>query len=129
MAARKIIGVIDDESDLVQLFSDALKAAGFKTMGFSDPLAATKYISSHPGDFSLVLTDWRMPKMTGIELAGLISRINSDIKVVLMSAYELDQDELKEIQKDDYLKKPIHIAKLLEAVKTQLFSERVIEAE
>jgi CheY-like chemotaxis protein len=127
MTARKIIAIIDDESDIVQLFSDSLRAEGFKTIGFSDPLAAAEYIASHHSDFSLVLTDWRMPKMTGIELTGLISRIDSDIKVILMSAYELDQDELREIQKDDYLKKPIHVAKLVEAVKSQLYSERIIE--
>jgi len=129
MAVRKIIAIIDDESDIVQLFSDALKAVGFKTMGFSDPLAATEYIKSHHSDFSLVLTDWRMPKMTGIELTGLISSIDSEIKVILMSAYELDRDELKEIQKNEYLKKPIHVAKLIEAVKSQLYSERIIETK
>ena len=42
------------------------------------------------------------------------------IKVMLMSAYELEQDQLKEINKDDYMKKPVHMAKLIECVKLQL---------
>jgi len=37
-----------------------------------------------------------------------------------MSAYELEQDQLKEINKDDYLKKPVHMTKLIESVKLQL---------
>jgi two-component SAPR family response regulator len=36
-----------------------------------------------------------------------------------MSAYELEQDQLKEINKDDYMKKPVHMAKLIDSVKLQ----------
>ena len=37
-----------------------------------------------------------------------------------MSAYELEQDQLKEVKKDDYMKKPFHMAKLIETVKKEL---------
>ena len=40
-----------------------------------------------------------------------------------MSAYELEQDQLKEVDKDDYLKKPVHIAQLIETIKREYFAK------
>ena len=74
----------------------------------------------HNSEVSLVITDWKMPKMNGLELTKIISYIDDKIKVMLMSAYELEKDQLKEINKDDYMKKPFHISKLIEIVKLQL---------
>ena len=37
-----------------------------------------------------------------------------------MSAYELDEQQLKEINNDDHMKKPVHMAKLIETVREQL---------
>ena len=61
-----------------------------------------------------------MPKMSGFELIRKIDEMDQDIKIVLMSAYELEEDQLKEVNKDDYLKKPIHMSKLIETVKKEL---------
>ena len=68
----------------------------------------------------MVITDWKMPKMSGFELIRKIDEMDQDIKIVLMSAYELEEDQLKEVNKDDYLKKPIHMSKLIETVKKEL---------
>ena len=40
-----------------------------------------------------------------------------------MSAYELEEDQLKEVNKDDYLRKPVHIGKLIEIVKSEYFAK------
>ena len=40
-----------------------------------------------------------------------------------MSAYELEQDQLKEVDKDDYLKKRVHIAQLIETIKREYFAK------
>ena len=61
-----------------------------------------------------------MPKMNGLELIKKVDEIDNDIKVVLMFAYELEQNQLRKVNEDDYLKKPIHTAKLIETVKEQL---------
>jgi two-component SAPR family response regulator len=68
----------------------------------------------------MVITDWKIPKMSGFELIRKIDEMDQDIKIVLMSAYELEEDQLKEVNKDDYLKKPIHMSKLIETVKKEL---------
>jgi len=117
---RKRIVVVDDEPDLARLFCDGLQSAGYKTKAFDDPEAALEHISMHNSEVGLVITDWKMPKMNGLELTKIVSEIDDKIKVMLMSAYELEQDQLKEINKDDYMKKPVHMTKLIDSVKLQL---------
>ena len=117
---KKQIAVVDDEADLTNLFCEALSSVGLNGIGFDDPLIALEYIREHSSDIGMVITDWKMPKMSGFELIRKIDEMDQDIKIVLMSAYELEEDQLKEVNKDDYLKKPIHMSKLIETVKKEL---------
>ena len=82
-------------------------------------------ISENHLTICLVVTDWKMPDMNGLELTKRITEIDNEISVMLMSAYELEQDQLKEINKDDYLKKPIHMAKLIDSIKERIFCKRL----
>ena len=59
----------------------------------------------------------------GLELVKRVTEIDNEIGVMLMSAYELDQDQFKEVNKDDYLKKPVHIAQLIETIKREYFAK------
>ena len=58
MADRNRICIIDDDTDLVMLFSDALALSGFRTCGFDNPIDAIKYLNVHHDKFRLVVTDW-----------------------------------------------------------------------
>ena len=40
-----------------------------------------------------------------------------------MSAYELEEDQLKEVNKDDYLRKPVHIGNLIDSIKREYFAK------
>jgi DNA-binding response OmpR family regulator len=124
---RKRIAIVDDESDLAELFSQALQSAGLKATAFDDPIAALEHVATNPQEFSMVITDWKMPKMNGIELTKKLFEIDGKIRVMLMSAYELDEEQLREVGRQEYLRKPMHIAKLIETVKTEL--ERIGEEE
>ena len=42
-----------------------------------------------------------------------------------MSAYELEEDQLREVNKDDYLNKPIHMEELTNAVKREYYARRL----
>jgi two-component system response regulator (stage 0 sporulation protein F) len=120
VSQRKRIVVVDDEPDLAQLFSDGLAMAGFKAYPFDNPEVAIEYIGSNASHISLVITDWKMPRFNGFQLTKMLNQIDREIKVMLISAFELDIQGLKQINKDEYLQKPIHIANLIEAVKREL---------
>ena len=114
MIAAKAIAIIDDEADLVDLFQEILESDGFKVCAFTDPIEAYNHIQKYPYDYSLILSDYRMPIMNGNELCTKLMRINSEFKVILMSAYENIEDD---ISKFKFMRKPITIANLLQIVK------------
>ena len=124
--SRHIIAIVDDEVDLANLFAHVLNSEGFEAISFSDPLSAIGHLNSYHHDFSMVITDWRMPSMNGLELAKLVQQMDKEIKIVVMSAFELDKDELNEINKEDYLRKPMHVPKLIESVKKLLIEPQIM---
>ena len=117
MVAAKAIAIIDDEADLVDLFQEILESDGFKVCAFTDPIEAYNHIQKYPNDYGLILSDYRMPAMNGNELCTKLMRINSEFKVILMSAYENIEDD---ISKFKFMRKPITIANLLQIVKNTL---------
>ena len=69
--------------------------------------------------YGLLITDVNMPEMSGFELIRKIKKLNIDIKVLLISAFEVQPDfnfELKETEPKNFLKKPIHVQQLIETV-------------
>ncbi len=112
----KEILLIDDDPDVLNLFSDFLKREGFRTASYLDPLAALREIKENPQVYSLVITDIRMPGISGLEIIRKVCQINQEIKVILISAFELDGDNLKGIKYEDFIKKPVHLSSLAETI-------------
>ena len=116
--------VVDDEFDIVMIIRRYLERWGFNVDTFTNPLHALQVFKANPDRYSLVLTDIRMPEMSGIRLAGLLQAIKSDIKVVIMTAYEVTPEELQEhlptITHQDILQKPFKLLQICTAVKKQL---------
>ena len=120
MLEREGICIIDDDTDLLTLFSDALKSSGFRTTGFNDPVEAIEYLRKHHNEFGLVVTDWRMPKMDGSVIIKLISQTDPSIGIMMISAFDFDDEELHEITKEDFLQKPIHIEQFIETIRQKV---------
>jgi len=83
----KKIAVVDDEGDIARMFTDALKSNGYRAKAFTDPLVAFDQICSDHPSYGLVLSDVRMPNLSGIELA---TKLREKYKIILMSAYETE---------------------------------------
>jgi DNA-binding NtrC family response regulator len=111
---RNFIGLVDDEEDLAYLFKDALSRKGFVVNVFTDPVAALESISAEHFRYRLVLTDISMPKLNGLQLASRINDLDKEIKLILMSAYDLI--DIPSALPHEFLQKPIHIEKLKEIV-------------
>jgi DNA-binding response OmpR family regulator len=123
VSQRDAIIIVDDEPDLANLFTDALKSAGLNAIGFDNSKNALRYIENDHEAICLVVTDWKMPDLNGFELAKRVANIDREIGIMLMSAYELGQEQLKEVNKDDYLRKPIHMGNLIETIKMEYFAK------
>src|SRR5580765_5860952 len=114
----KIMTVVDDEQDIMSLFSDALSEIGDASVfGFIDSKLALEHFKLHRSEYYMILSDYRMPTMDGIELLKKVKAINPSVKTILISAFDVD-DKLIEESKcvDKILQKPISIPKLINEV-------------
>ncbi|HET8858116.1 MAG TPA: response regulator [Nitrososphaeraceae archaeon] len=111
------IAVVDDEEDIVTLFTDALEENDYQVMGFTNSLLFLDYVREHPDRFDLIIVDYKMSPMKGCELTKEIVAINPKIKMILITAY----DDIKNNDLNlEIVKKPITITKLLQIIQQQL---------
>lgn len=106
--------LVDDEPDLVSILSDILDDAGFETRSTSDPLKAAEMIAAYDPD--VVLSDVKMPKMTGLELLAIIHGQNPDLPVVFVSGYVEKSMLIEALSKGIYgvVEKPFDDKKVVE---------------
>jgi CheY-like chemotaxis protein len=113
--------VVDDETDILTIVGKGLENNGFSVVGFADPTAALQYFENGGDTFDTVISDVRMPKLTGFQLARRIKELHPEIKVILMSAFEINKPEfdkvLRSTKVDGFLSKPFSILQLLEVIK------------
>lgn len=116
------IMIIDDDQDILNLFSDFLQNKGYDVVSYLDPIAALEEIEERPQGYSLIITDIRMPGISGLELIKRVCKINQDIRVILMSAFEINGSDLKELRYDKHFQKPIHMRTLAQTIDKMLKS-------
>ena len=103
------IMVVDDEGILVNMMQQNLESLGYTVKGFSDSVAAVDYFSDHYAEFDLVVTDYSMPKMTGIELSEKMLAIRQDIPIILCTGYgkNITRQKIKSKGIRELLMKPL----------------------
>lgn len=113
--------VVDDEKDIVSVVMMLLKNQGIEVHGFVDPEAALKHVTEGCTDCWLVLSDIRMPKMSGFELVREIRQVRPDMKIVFMTAFEINMNEFAKVlpstKVDGFISKPFRANHLLETIK------------
>jgi DNA-binding NtrC family response regulator len=113
------VAVIDDEVDLACLFKEALNQIdGVEVFAFTDPLLALEHIKANHQNYRVVISDYRMPTMTGMELLSKIKDVSPAATRIMMSAFEI-QDELFQEYKcvDKFLQKPVLMTDLINEVR------------
>ena len=116
------IAIIDDEPDLGYLFRDALsQIPDTRVFAFTDPMLALEHIQTNSEKYRCVISDYRMPSITGIELLEKVKEVDSGIARILISAFEIRDEVFKNSQSvDEFLPKPITMAYLIDCVKKHL---------
>ena len=113
------VAVIDDEADLAYLFKEALSQIdGVMVFAFTDPSLALEHFQANHQNYRVVISDYRMPTMTGMELLSKIKNVNPAVTRIMMSAFEI-QDELFQEYKcvDKFLQKPVLMTDLINEVR------------
>jgi len=86
---------VDDEEEIVTLIKDGLGKLGYEIVSGRDGREALEIFQKSPEKFDLVITDYTMPDMKGIELAKKILSIRADIPLILCSGFDeiINNDE------------------------------------
>ena len=116
----QFIGVIDDEPDIMSLFRDALsKIEGTTVFGFTEAPSALEHFKLNQLKYCLILSDFRLDVMDGMELLKKVKAINPSVKTILLTGWN---DKVFENCNcvDVFLQKPIMIPDLIDAVEIQI---------
>jgi DNA-binding NtrC family response regulator len=103
----------------------ALQKKGYDVFGFTDPLLALEHFKINHEICNLVISDLRMPGMNGFEFLQNIKLIKPTTKVLLMSAFNIDEDleysshSLKPVI-DGFIQKPVSIKYLTQMIKSYI---------
>ncbi len=111
MVIPSSIMVVDDDHDQANLFNLFLARLGVDSISFNDPSLALKHYEQYSGRYSLVLLDWMMPRIDGINLANKLRNHNPKVKIVLVSGHFIKDiitnDEFKKVNIIDVIQKPV----------------------
>jgi putative two-component system response regulator len=121
MAADPVILIVDDDPVQLNTVVGILKK-NYSCVPVTDGKTALKFLESHPAD--LILLDYNMPGLTGIEVLERILRgeHTAAIPVIFLTGVDDTEGEVAALRMGavDYIVKPIHPAVLLTRVKAQL---------
>ena len=124
----KII-IVDDDTDIARLISDALEEEHLETKVFSNALAALNYILAVPEEIALITLDIMMPELSGMEICRTI-RDKVDCPIIFISAKGKTIDKVLglEMGADDYVAKPFVVEELVARIKAHLRREKRVSA-
>jgi DNA-binding NtrC family response regulator len=112
--------IIDDDYDIVQVLKMGLLKNGFSVEAFTNPEEALQSFKSDAENYCLVLSDVRMPSISGIQLSKKVKEVNPNVKVVLMTGFEIRDNEFSKVfpsvQVDGFVQKPIGIRELTDKI-------------
>jgi PAS domain S-box-containing protein len=116
--------VVDDEEPLVRLATRTLEELGYAPVGFTSSRAALAAFRADPQRFDAVITDERMPGMSGSALIRRVRGIRDRIPVVLMSGYVGDAvaRQAREAGAEEVLRKPLSARDLATSLARVLYS-------
>lgn len=106
MAIRRIL-VVDDDQHSRDFLVEACRALGFDVAEASDPVRALDHVGEQ--SFDLVVTDLRMPQMTGMELLGALGQAAPGLPVLLVTAHGSVEAAVEAMRQGaaDFIQKPV----------------------
>jgi len=129
-AETSTILVVEDNAPILELIETALAPEGYRVLSARSGSEALRVLETHGGPIGLLIADYRLPGMTGLDLAGYVQARHPGVPVVLMSGYP---EAVAEFQGDrratSILQKPFTPQELRTTVKQILDARRAAEAK
>jgi CheY-like chemotaxis protein len=105
------IMIVDDEIEITTFMKLSLQKCGFNVDSFTDPFLALEHLQINSKDYAIVISDIRMPGLNGFEFVRKIREVKPKIKVLLMTAFDINtnvfSEELLATKVNGFIQKPI----------------------
>lgn len=120
--------VVDDEEMLCDMLFDVLSQAGYTVKTARDGNDAIAQIENEP--FEIVITDLKMPGMSGLELLQRVQKINPDICVLIITTYSTVESAVNAMKLGayDYICKPFELDEIKVIIERAVERQRLLQA-
>ena len=118
--------IVEDEPGIYNFLRQGLEEEGYYVSISENGTEALKLAIS--GDFDILLLDWMIPGLSGIEVCRRFKKEFPEIPVIILTAKDTVEETIFGLQSgaNDYIKKPFHFDELLERIKVQLRSKSAL---
>lgn len=109
--------IVEDEVGILQFLRQGLEEEGYTIVTATDGDKALELLTNE--NFDLVLLDWMLPKLTGLEVCKAYRLQNKTSPVIFLTAKDTVQETIEGLQSgaNDYIKKPFSFDELVERIK------------
>ena len=121
------IMIIEDDEEMRSLLKDFPEEEGFETDSVSNGADALRKLSKD--HFDLVITDIRMPGLTGLDILPRIRRLKPETPIIVITAYGSDDVRRRSLERGatTYLEKPIHLSKLRTVIREMALRKSLVQ--
>jgi two-component system cell cycle sensor histidine kinase/response regulator CckA len=119
---KEHILIVDDEKRIVQIGQEMLEHLGYRVTGHTSSMAALESVRLQPEIYDLVITDFTMPQMNGVELARELNLLRPGMPIILYTATSkvVSPENARKVGIKDYLMKPVTALELHQAIRRLL---------
>jgi PAS domain S-box-containing protein len=119
---RQRVLLVDDEPAITAVASKILARLGYQVSAFNNPVDALAAFDASPGSFELLLTDFTMPQMTGMDLASRIRGARASLPIIICTGHQgrIDEAEMKRLGGLVVVEKPFRAHALAGALRQAL---------
>ena len=113
--------IVDDDKDILTVTSKSLEYAGFRVHAFADPLIALSHVQKDCRYCQVLVSDVRMPGLTGFQLVRKVKDFRPEMKVIMMTMFEVNKPEFEAVFPstpiDGVIRKPFTPSQLVEKIR------------
>ena len=118
---KTTILIVDDDIDILTVTGRSLEHAGFKVHAFVDPLTALHHVQNDCKYCQVLVSDVRMPALTGFQLVRKVKDLRPEMKVIMMTMFEVNKPEFEAVFPstpiDAVIRKPFTPSQLVEKIR------------
>ncbi|MEW6378739.1 MAG: response regulator [bacterium] len=114
--------IVEDEEDILKLTAALLRKNNYSVSEASSVQEALDIFRQKKGEFSLILSDYRLPDQTGLDLINQLLLYRPELQILLVSGYAIPKSQWAVIREKGYrfLQKPYTLSDLLQTVREMI---------